>query len=199
MAKKAQVNFYKDLDEFKKKRGCCSCLNLAILFIIMFLLVEGTLFYLGRNLKAKPIAGTATKINQPSEISFSKVDLNNQEFQVVISEGILCSRLVKFKESQDELSCSISPDGIEIGGKLSTLSFANSTVRLFPKVVDNKLKFEVVEATIGKMRAPRLLVSQAGNIVLQILEQDIPDLKDAQIKSVGLQDGIAIIRAEKSQ
>jgi hypothetical protein len=197
MAKKTQADFYKDLDEFKKKRGCCSCLSLAVLFIIVLFLVEGTLFYLGRNLKAKPIIGTATKINQPAEVSFSKVDLNNQEFQVVISEGVLCSRMVKFKGLQNGLSCSINYDGIKIEGKLSALSFSNSAVVLRPKVVDNKLEFEVVEAMIGKVRVPRFLVSQAGNIVLQILKQDIPDLEYAKIKSVELQEGIVVISAER--
>jgi|GEM_PF-6801392 len=197
MAKKTRADFYKDLDEFKEGGGCCSCLNFAVLFIIALLLVEGVLFYLGRNFKAKPIVGTATKINQPAEVSFSKVELNNQEFQVVISEGVLCSRVAKLKGLQNGLSCSINYDGIEIEGKLSALSFSNSAVVLRPRVTDNKLEFEVVKVTIGRVRAPRFMVSHAGDIVLQALRQDVPDLKDAKIKSVELKEGIVVISAER--
>jgi len=196
MKKSSDNSFYRDLDRAKDKGGSCNCVTLAVVFIIILILVEGGIFYFFKGIRVKP----AAKQNQTTFGTIggtSKVDLGNNQSQITITQSGLCEELVKNKFAKSgEVACVISPDGVEISGKISLIAPENSSVLLVPKVESDRLKLEVSKFSIGKVSFPKSLGEKMSASATSALLKAFPELDKVTVQEVELQDGVMILKTK---
>jgi len=191
-------DFYKDLDRSSVKKSYCSCLSFAVLFIFALVLIEVVLFWSAKSLRSNPVTPDmikGIKLTQGTD-SFSKNQVNDKETTVSISQGTLCAKIVEANKGR-EISCVITPDGIELSGKFSSLGFQNTKVVIVPYVEKEQLKFRVSDARVGNFKVPDVIGTGAAGLLNKTIKNNLPDLKDASVKSVELQDGVMIIGLKK--
>jgi len=194
--KKARNDFYKELDLSKQKKGSCGCLTLSIIFALIFLLVEISVFLFFKNIRVSPNTELASLPVSSQNLQFSKIGLANNEMRIVIAQGLLCSKIIAQNDKLPKnLSCLIDKSGIKLSGKFSLLVPANSQVTIMPKVQSEKLVFDVTELTFGKIHAPVFLSSGLGKILTDVIYKEIPDLNNASVQSVELDEGMMVITA----
>lgn len=191
-----QVEFYKELDSSKNKKGYCNCLSFAIFFALILILVESVLFLFIGGLRSRP-SNPEASVSSGNSAVFSKVDLGGGNFEVVISEGVLCSKMSEQKGFKD-LKCLISTEGIEISGKLGSLFPSNSKVVLMPFVEKERLKFEVRQLKIGKISCPKKYANPIAFKLGDLILADLPDLNNASVESVEATEGLITIQAKNS-
>lgn len=190
--------FYNELDQSKTKGGRCGCVSLIVLFAILLIGLEAALFLALKAIKAKPIASgnlsSSATLREGQDVS--KQNLENGRFQVAVSQGVLCARL-KVEPGLQDVSCSISEQGIEISGKIGVLP-QNTRVVLTPKVEEEKLVIELRSVHIGSFRVPNLTKGLSGQVTRVILN-GAPDLDKASIDKVEAGEGVLIIEATKNE
>lgn len=193
-------SFFKDLDLAKEKSGSCSCVTFAILFALIFILVEVGIFYFFKAVKTRPADSSASHGGGQVVSDISKIDLGESQSQITITQGGLCQKIVQLEADKIEsLSCVINPEGIELSGKLSSFLPANSTVVFKPKVENDTLKFDVKELMIGQVSAPRGLSSSLANSINNSLIKIYPELDKVSVLSVELQDGVMLIKVKSEK
>lgn len=198
MKKSPQKDFYKELDLSKQRKGSCNCLSISIIFILIFILVEGMVFYLFEGVRVDPSTSGASVAVSGSSSNISTMDLSDGQIRVVVSQGVLCSKLVSQNSNLfKDISCQITPDGIEITGKLGTLIPSNATAIIVPKVEKEKLNFEMTKLLIGNINAPKFLAKSLGDMITKLVYDQAPELNKASIKTAELQDGVMIITASR--
>lgn len=188
--KKSSEDFYKDLDLYKRKPGRCSCLSLAVFFVVLVAIFEFGLFSFFKNIK---FSQSSDKINTPS---LEVAELQGQQIaegisKIYLSQGTLCSQLIKSRSGLQ--TCQITDEGIEIGGKISYLLPSNSTVLLLPTVEGGDLHFVVVKAQIGKVSMPKVLATGLGNIVEKSVKTSLSISQNVEFTSAISSQGLLTI------
>jgi len=182
--------FYQELDAAKERPGSCNCVSFAVLFALVLLVSEIFVFSFFKNLKSAPdLKGSNSSGVQVTE-NFSKIDLGDNSFQYSLSQGQFCSALPR------NLACLISQDGIIVSGKISPYLPQNASVYIRPKIVDEKLSFEVLKCTIGVLTVPKFFVFGTMSTLNSSLSKQIPELDGAKVKNVELGEGVMLISAE---
>ena len=196
MKKSSDNSFYRDLDRAKDRGGSCNCVTLAVAFVIVLFVVEGAIFYFFKGIRVKPgIQKNQTTLDTIG--GTSKIDLGNNQSQVTITQGGLCGELVKNKFAKSgEVACVISPDGVEISGKINLIAPENSSVLLVPKVESDRLKLEVSKFSVGKVSFPKSMGEKMSASATSALLKAFPELDKVTVQEVELQDGVMIIKTK---
>lgn len=190
-----EKEFYKELDSHRREPSApkrFTLTKLLVVFVIILALCEGTLFYIGYSLKKAPVEDATVVPTIDVNTNFSRVELNDSEYQIVVSEGILCGKI--FASFKRDLSCQISSDGIVIAGKISSILPSNASIVFMPKVNNGNLDFEVARATIGTIKIPDLLTYGIKNVFRAVINNQT---KGISIKRVDLEPSIMVIIANK--
>ncbi|MCX6810056.1 MAG: hypothetical protein NTZ65_04945 [Candidatus Berkelbacteria bacterium] len=199
--KEEDKEFYRDLDKSKKPKSSCSPLSFIILMVLVLILAEVLLFAFSKSIKNSAIPQDATTLSQRSDLGFVKiptVENSDRGFQVVISEGVLCSKIaLSQNHPASDYSCKISQDGIEISGKIVSFLPRNTKVTIVPKVQNDQLKLDITKAQIGSITILKFLTSSISGVLNDALLKDVPELKSAKVTRVNMEEGIMIVWAEK--
>lgn len=193
---KQEKEFYIELDEshLSKREKTLSPWSLTLFFLVIILIVEIAIFYLGRNLRVsldedstraiKPTGGQ-TLINNSSE---------KGEFTVYLPEGLLCSQIAE--EVKGDVSCIITPEALQISGKISPLLPANANAYFVPKIEDDQAKLELKEVKIGKIGTFQFLGSPLNPVLNKALKSSLGG-DNIRVKSIDLETGLMVIIAER--
>lgn len=187
--------FYKALDESKQSARSCGCATLVICFLIILIVTEGTVFFVGRKLKSASPVSELTKPNINVSYNFSKMD-SGESFELVIQEGVLCSKLAGVLK-RDNISCRISSDGIFVSGKVNFAVPSNLTGQFTPEVKDGRLRFNLEKVTVGTLKAPDFLATGLSGALSNAVKSGYGELDSLSVESVYLQDGIMTVKAKK--
>ena len=122
---KTPKDFYYDLDRAKNRSGSCNCFSLAVLFILVLIVIEISVFHFFQNIKVDSHQSVATGGLSEFGGNFTKTDIGGGAFQVIVPQGTLCKAISGDKFSN--INCEFSENGLGIDGKLSSFLPANAT------------------------------------------------------------------------
>lgn len=196
MSSSQEKEFYKELDKHKRDQNAPKRFTLSkliILFVLILALAEGIVFYIGYSLKKSPVVDGMTKPMLEINPNFSRVEISDSEYQIVVSEGTLCGKI--FNNFKRDLSCQISPEGIVVAGKISSVLPSNASIVFIPKTTSGILDFEVSRATVGSIKVPGFLTYGIKNVFRAVINEQTRGIK---IKRVDLEPSIMVIIADKT-
>lgn len=175
--------FYRELDEKKSHKSCCTCQTFVILFIILFLILGGITFFIywqithGGVFAKKPNI-SLTKISQdkltnikPNKSGNIKIVLTSDDLTNLISEGYSSEKVI-LKDTY----VSINKNNIVIYGTLVRPLSSKVSLEVTPKVEDKKISFLINKVTAGKMSIPLFLVPQISNSFSEMLNMKFNSL-----------------------
>ena len=183
-----QDEFYKQMDEYKHSKSNCSCFGLAILMLAVLILGEFILFFIARGVRSDP-SGEATVSRLTPNAQFSIVESGTGNVEIVISEGVLCSKLSEIRQ-QDGLGCTISEEGVVITGKLATFLPANASLSVTPVLKDGKIHYDVNYLKVGNFKVFGFLAPTIAGALSKVINLEI---KDVEITRIDLSEAIMII------
>jgi len=183
-----QDEFYKQMDEYKHSKSNCSCFGLAILMLAVLILGEFILFFIARGVRSDP-SGEATVSRLTPNAQFSIVESGTGNVEIVISEGVLCSKLSEIRQ-QDGLGCTISEEGVVITGKLATFLPANASLSVTPVLKDGKIYYNVNYLKLGNFKVFSFLAPTIAGALSKVINLEI---KDVEITRIDLSEAIMII------
>lgn len=193
-----ETEFYKELDEHKKQPAGkkqpknFTIAKLGIILAIILCLGEIFIFYFAKSIKSGKDDQMTNASTSIMDQSFSKVEISPSQFEIVISEGVLCSKILM--STNKSLACSINEEGILIFGKISSLLPQNANILIWPSVKQEKISLEVKSVKIGKINIPKIF----GSIVISPLNKIIEEqISGSRIRSIDLSTSIMIILADK--
>jgi len=187
MKKTAAGTFYGELDAAKAKPGACNCMTLSVFFVVVFVVLEFGVSGFFKNLRSAPKLENASNSSGQAVSNFSKMDLGGGSFQLSISQGQLCSAMPV------DLNCQISPDGIILSGKISSFLPRNASVVIRPKVLNDRVNFEIVKCAVGGVNMPKFFSSGMTRALNNALAKEVPALNQAIVQNVETQDGVMLI------
>jgi hypothetical protein len=190
-------SFYNEMDQSHKKieEKTLPFWKLTIFFLILIIVLEIVLFSIGRAFKKIPDSGFSVK-----GIKNGAIDLvNNQEIgnelETTISQGVLCSNLVK--NIKKEVECSVNNDGIIISGKVSDLLPGNTAVYIVPKIVDGEVIFEATKVMVGSIGVSKFIATPITSGLSKAISSSLPI--NAEVKRIDLLPAsMVIITSKKS-
>ncbi len=191
MAKVSQEEFYQGLDEYKNSKSSCSCLSFALLIAVILVATELMLFYIARGIRFNP-SEIATKGEVTENTSFSALE-NGNSVEVIVTEGILCSKLAKSR-GQENIGCSINDDGVIISGKLATFLPSNASILVLPTVAQDSIIYQVKSVEVGKFKVSSFLAPTIAGALERVIA---PDLKGIKVVRIDLNQGIMVIVGER--
>jgi hypothetical protein len=189
--------FYDELDQDKRKPGSCGCLALGIIFLIILLIVEFSIFSFGHSLRSSANLEQASRINSSVDGDFSVIAGADDKSEIVIQESILCSKIVTSIKSKDGVTCLINSDGLTIAGKVNFITPSNASSLLVPRISNGRLVFDSKESKIGKLNVPAFVSGGFGKIVSKVINNSIPDSKNIELTGVSTQEAIMILQVKK--
>ena len=195
MASEQEKEFYHDLDDHKpvpNKPRRFTIGKFLTVFLIILMIAEGALFYVGYKFKQDPVDELPTKPTSSAGMDFSRVDLSDQQTQIIVSEGILCSKI--YDQFKRDLSCQISSDGVAIAGKISAALPSNASIVFMPVAENGKVRLNVQKATVGSVEVPQFLVFGVKNAFEKVIYAQTQDLK---VSRVDLESSLMVIITDK--
>jgi len=179
--------FYKSLDEHKRSRGSCNCWSLALLMLIVVMVAELLLFYIGRGVRMEPEDVTAGKIDY-TEAEFARLEAD-ADIEIIVTEAILCSKISRAR-AQANLKCRISEDGILISGKIATFLPANASLEVWPVAQSGRLEFQYKAVRIGQFKTAGFFAPTMAGAVNEAVAADLAPLR---VDKVDLSEGIMVV------
>lgn len=191
-----EKEFYKELDKSHrvKKDKTLSAWSLALFFIVLIAVCEGVIFYLGKNLKVKPDDELTHSANVQGELSLVSEPNFESNQPIYVPEGLLCSTLAS--SLGNEVKCSITPEAIQVSGKISGLLPANATAFFVPKIEYDQAKLELDDVKIGKVSTFRFLGSPLNPLINKALKATVSK-QNFKVKKIDLETGIMVILVDK--
>lgn len=184
--------FYKDLDEYKQSRTGCSCLSFILLMVAILAISEFLLFYIANGVK-QDISERSTLPAVNSEVTdFSTLE-ENGAMRVVITEGILCSKISDIRD-QNKLACTINEEGVSVSGKIATFLPSNSSVNVLPVVKDGRVLYQVQSIRVGRFRVFQFLAPTISGVFEKAIGRQ---LEAVSVKEIELDEGIMVIIGER--
>lgn len=180
-------DFYKELDQYKKRGGYCNCASLAVFFIIFIIIIEFFVFSFSRNIRFDP-KRTSIKMPSGATTQIQSSVAEDGVGRIYVSQGLLCSMLLKEKDS--DIACNITEDGIEISGKIGYLLPSNSSATMYPVVSSGKLDFEVRRLAIGKVGVSPSLSMGIGNLLSRVLTKEIESDGPIEFEKAEVSEGL---------
>jgi len=190
-----EKEFYGELDKHKSIKDApkgFTLTKLMVLFVMLLIIIEGAVFYIGSSLKRNPIVDGTAPPSIDINTNFSRVDINDRQYQIVVSEGILCGKI--FASFKRDLSCQISEEGIVVAGKISSVLPSNASIIFMPKVNNEALDFDVKKATVGSIKIPDFLTYGIKSAFRAVVAEQTKGIK---VISVDLEPSIMVIIADK--
>lgn len=184
--------FYKDLDEYKQSRTGCSCLSFVLLMVAILVIAEFLLFYIAGVVR-QDISEQSTLPTENLEVSDFSVLEENGVVRVVITEGLLCSKISAIRD-QNKLACTINEEGISVSGKIATFLPSNSSVNVLPIVKDGRVLYQVQSIRVGKLRVFQFLAPTISGVFKKAIGRQLEALS---VKEIELDEGIMVIIGEQ--
>lgn len=183
------------MDEYKRSKNSCSCSGFAILMLVVLILAEFILFFIARGVKFDP-SKEATISRNTENAQFSVVESGgNNSVEVVISEGVLCSKLSANRQ-QDGLGCAISEEEVVITGKLATFLPSNASLSVTPNVKGGKISYDVNYLKVGNFKVFGFLAPTIAGALSKMIN---PEIKDINVTRIDLNEAIMIIVGERKK
>ena len=189
---KQQDEFYKQMDDFKRSKNNCSCWGFAVLMLAVLFLVEFALFFVARQVRFDP-GEEATVSRQTGEAQFSALEGEDNMVEVVVSEGVLCSKLSATRRGND-LGCAISQEGIMITGKIATFLPSNASLLVFPVANNGKISYDVKYLRVSNFKVASFLAPTIAGALSETINSQ---LEDIEVTSIDLSDAIMVVGGEK--
>lgn len=188
--KPKENDFYRDLDLYKRRGGYCGCASIAIFFIAVVVLAEIFVFSFSKNIK---FSKTKEDVSLPTGVStqLNRSDTESGSKQVFISQGVLCGLLTEV--GRNGLDCTVSEEGVEIGGKIGYFLPSNSSILLFPAVNSGELGFEVKKTAIGKINVPSFISGSIAKVLAEVVVSRISEGKGVEFESATVSDGLMAV------
>lgn len=188
--------FYKELDRSKDRKGSCSCLSLGIIFFILLLVLEISLFLVAKNFKHNPKQDADFSAPALSEGKISSIDLAEGALRVTISQGQLCQAIIDSGINVSDLACQINDDGVKISGKVSAFLPSNTSLTLIPTAKDGKIALEIKKVEVGTIDiSPSLFSLFVGKIENQINSNEA--VKNMKITKCELGEGMMVVEGTR--
>ena len=195
-----EKEFYKELDkshEVKKrarKDKTLSAWSLVIFFIVLIGVCEGMVFYLGSNLKVRPDSELTSSTYLLGGINLVTAPNLESDQPIYIPEGLLCSKLAS--TLGHDAKCSITPEAIQVSGKLSGSLPANTSAFFVPKVGKDSVSLELKDIKIGNISTFKFLGAPLNPIINSALKASVGS-GDFRIKSIDLDTAVMVIVVSK--
>ncbi len=166
---KIAVEEEKDIEENKvfenaemPIKSSCSLWSVLILLVLILVLFIGVMFYFGIK---KSFSISWQKVNQNTNSNIGLDEIKNGEIiQVNISEKQL-GEAIGIRQNNFPLKnaeIKINPNQVVISGKTGGFFSAGVSVGLRPKIVDQKVKFDIVEVKSAGVSAPKLITDEVN-------------------------------------
>lgn len=187
-----QDEFYKQMDDFKRSKSNCSCWGFFALMLTVLLLAEFVLFFVAREIRVDP-SEQATVSHQTEGAQFSALEGENNTVEVVVSEGVLCSKLSATRQGND-LGCTISQEGILITGKIATFLPSNASLLVTPIAKDGKISYDVKYLRVGNFKVSGFLAPTIAGALSEVINSQVANVEVTRIE---LSDAIMIVGGKK--
>lgn len=205
MAKTKPRDIFDELDEKMASRSACTCgTMLAFLVILLIFSIISSLYTI--KLVMTRVNGTAinlTNITSKDVLSklqiFVKKPTEETGVELVITEQELTVLLQQAAAQNEEVSvkglqAAIAPEAIILSGTLTKPLTSDITVWLVPKVVNQKLEFDVIKVTAGKVTLPKILIDFLGQKIVELITTNLKDLQNLPVSEVKLNSGSMVVR-----
>lgn len=183
----------------KELRSSCSLyaiiITLAVVFIVflLFLVIPNKKDLLNLSTLNKDIPTITDKMEKTALNPGEKTEISLNEEELIEAIGV--------KESGFPLknpSLSITPEYVAIKGKTSEkLLSPVLEVQLLPKIIDNKLAFEVKQIRTSGISAPRFMTDPLNQKLEKYLTVSYEIMEEFILENIVLKDKELIITASK--
>lgn len=207
---KVEKEFYGQMDKATKKRSCCSCRTLCLLFLLLFLLGVGGVYWLWRQLTApvQPKATVQIQVDASKQLqdkllkAISKAG-PSQPVTIEITEGELSGILAQAaNQSKDfplrDVQAKITPKQIELFGVVTEPVRLSVTIGIVPKVVSGLPVFEITQISAGKLSIPEIVTKKITAEIGKLLAEKIKPSKDFAIEAIQLKEGAIVLTGKMS-
>ena len=183
--------FYKEMDRNnrKNKEKTLSFWELILFFVVLIIICEGVVFGIGRAIRSTPKNDLAVQGGLSQGLKLISTSESNGEEQTSISQGALCSEIVK--KIGRQVSCAIDTDGIVISGKVSALLPQNASVYIMPSVEGGRLKFDLTKVTIGSIGIAKFIGSPISSAINSVVGASLPS--NTLITRIDLEPAVMVI------
>ena len=184
-------SFYDEMDRHNRtdKEKTLSFWELIAFFIILIVICEGVVFGIGKAIRSNPQNTLAVPGALSQGLNLVSTSDSNGESQTSISQGALCSEIVK--KIGRQVTCAIDTDGIVISGKVSALLPQNASVYIMPKVENNKLKFDLTKVTVGSIGVAKFIGSPISSAIDSVVGANLPP--NTLVNRIDLEPAVMII------
>lgn len=190
---KQQDEFYKQMDDFKRSKNSCSCWGFLVLMLLLLFFAELTLFFVARGVRFDP-SEQVTISRQTEEAQFSALEGEDGTVEVVVSEGVLCSKLSAIRPGST-FGCAISEEGIMITGKIATFLPSNASFLATPVAKDGKVRYDVKYLRVGNFKVASFLAPTIAGALSEAINSQ---LEDIEVTEVGLSDAIMVVGGKRA-
>jgi uncharacterized protein YpmS len=199
-------DFYKEIDQIKKK-NCCSVWSVLVLLGVIFIALIA-LFWFGRSY----LNESSLYLKIPSSKKSDTVGITGKLEDA--SSGLVVGESTTISFSEEELeeylginspefplkraSLKITADGINVKGRTSESIFSIPlTVVLKPKAEDGKLKIEVAELESGAISAPKAIKDQMNSYLSDIINKRSDPVADFEVTNISTRDKYVDVTGKK--
>lgn len=199
-------DFYKEIDQIKKK-NCCGVWSVFVLLGIIFITLIA-LFWFTRSYLNKSSLYLKIPSSKKSNTVGITGKLEDASGGLVVGE----SKTISFSEEElaeylginspefplKRTSLSIDSDGIKVKGRTSDSIFSIPlTMVLKPKAEDGKLKIEVAELESGSISAPKAVRDQMNSYLSDIINKKSDPVADFEITEITTRDKYVDVAGRK--
>lgn len=173
--------FYQELDEKTRRRSCCNCSTMIILFLIVSLLaIALTIFLFGKIRGANLENNFLPKKLETLSDKFVLGPENNPTFTLTVTENELTAasggELAVGGWQIKNLEFKIDELMIEVDGQLVKIFKFNLKIFSLPEVVDGKVKLKIQKISAGGLGMPGFFRVEMEKALNNLLDKNFASI-----------------------
>lgn len=203
MRKESQENnFYQELDRKSRRHSCCSCKTMVVFFTILLIFFSILTIYFYKQIKKVNISFNKISPSSVSENSFIQklaidpqknssffISVTSEELTTVSSKGVKT-----FAFEMKDIQVEIGLENILSFGKMTKPLKSDMKIQTLPKVQNDKVYFEVIKISAGKLTLPGLLSSEIEKGLNKLMNENFQSLyENYKVENIKLQENQMII------
>lgn len=191
-------DFYHELDK-KTKRSFCTCQTMAIIFVLLAIAIVAAVLF-----SVKKIATVVKPTRQVISTTGDVTSLQNKVDELMKAPGASTTLTITEKELTGllisginkessiplrDVQAAIDSSGITLSATSTEYLKTSLDISVLPKVVDGRLKLELVKIQAGSFAVPEVVTKRVAESLDQVMTKELSQLQSVTVKSVLLNEG----------
>lgn len=197
----AEKAFYREMDQKKFHRSCCTWQTFLIFFVCLAILAGGVTIYFFYKIKQSGFTINRLYPSNVSKQNFQdklKISKENPTFSVTVTSAELTSlagdgiKTLTFEIK--DIQIEINSQSLIIYGKLTKPLKSDIKIETAPKVFEGKIYFKVEKISAGKLILPSFLNNEVEKALNNLMAENFATLyENCQVEKVELENDQMII------